>query len=198
MLEEINALQQQGTWTFVPCPKPKNIVGSKWIYKIKRNPHGSFSRYKARLVAQGFSQEKGLNYFETFIPVVRHSTVRIILALATMNNGKLRQLDVKNAFLHGDLKEEVYMTQPQGFVDTKHPDYVCLLKKSLYGLKQAPCAWNEKFTNFLSSLGFEFSHSDPSLFVRHTSGGLVVLLLYVDDIVITVLISLTYMKSLLS
>lgn len=135
MLEEINALQQQGTWTLVHCPKPKNIVGSKWIYKIKRNPDGSISRYKARLVAQGFSQEKWLDYFETFSPVVRHGTVRIILALVAMNDWELRQLDVKNAFLHGDLKEEVYMTQPQGFVDTKHPNYVCLLKKSLYGLK---------------------------------------------------------------
>jgi hypothetical protein len=185
MLEEITALQQQGTWTLVPCPQSKNIVGSKWIYKIKRNPDGSISRYKARLVAQGFSQAKGLDYFETFSPVVRHSTVRIIIALAAMNKWELRQLDVKNAFLHGDLKEEVYMAQPQGFVDANHPDYVCLLKKSLYGLKQAPRAWNEKFTQFLPSLGFEFSHSDPSLFVRHTPRGLVALLLYVDDIVIT-------------
>jgi histone deacetylase 1/2 len=137
------------------------------------------------LVAQGFSQSKGLDYDETFSPVVRHSTVRVILALAAMNKWELKQLDVKNAFLHGDLKEEVYMAQPQGFVDSAHPDYVCLLKKSLYGLKQAPRAWNEKFTSFLPSLGFNPSHSDPSLFVKHSDHGLIVLLLYVDDIVIT-------------
>lgn len=185
MVEEIEALQKQGTWTLVPCPRHKNIVGSKWIYKVKKNPDGSISRYKARLVAQGFSQAKGLDYDETFSPVVRHSTVRVILALAAMNNWELRQLDVKNAFLHGDLKEEVYMAQPQGFVDSEHPDHVCLLRKSLYGLKQAPRAWHEKFTSFLPSLGFVFSHSDPSLFIRHTSNGMVALLLYVDDIVIT-------------
>lgn len=102
-----------------------------------------------------------------------------------MNGWELRQLDVKNAFLHGDLKEEVYMTQPQGFVDPAFPGYVCLLRKSLYGLKQAPRAWNEKFTSFLPSLGFSFSHSDPSLFIRHTTAGMVALLLYVDDIVVT-------------
>ncbi|KAM5572540.1 hypothetical protein ABKV19_012545 [Rosa sericea] len=185
MLEEIEALNKQGTWSLVPCPKNRNIVGSKWIYKVKKNPDGSVSRYKARLVAQGFSQTKGLDYDETFSPVVRHSTVRVILALAAMNNWELRQLDVKNAFLHGDLKEEVYMAQPQGFVDSMHPDYVCLLRKSLNGLKQAPRAWNEKFTSFLPSLGFTFSHSDPSLFIRHTAGGMIALLLYVDDIVIT-------------
>lgn len=93
--------------------------------------------------------------------------MRVILALAAMNNWELRQLDVKNAFLHGDLKEEVYMAQPRGFVDTAYPDYVCLLKKSLYDLKQAPRAWNEKFTRLLPRLGFTFSHSDPSLFIRH-------------------------------
>lgn len=185
MQEEIEALKRQGTWLLVPCPKNRNIVGSKWIYKVKKNPDGSISRYKARLVAQGFSQAKGLDYDETFSPVVRHSTVRVILALAAMNDWELRQLDVKNAFLHGDLKEEVYMAQPQGFVHCEHPDYVCLLQKSLYGLKQAPRAWNEKFTSFLPSLGFKFSHSDPSLFIRYTEKGMIALLLYVDDIVIT-------------
>ncbi|PRQ51221.1 putative RNA-directed DNA polymerase [Rosa chinensis] len=185
MNEEIDALKKQATWELVPFPEGKNIVGSKWVYRIKKNPDGSVSRFKARLVAQGYSQEKGLDYDETFSPVVRHSTVRIILSLAAMNNWELRQLDVKNAFLHGDLKEEVYMHQPLGFVDSVHPNYVCLLRKYLYGLKQAPRAWNEKFTNFLPALGFKFSHSDPSLFVKATSDGIIALLLYVDDIVIT-------------
>lgn len=169
----------------VPCPPNMNIVGSKWIFKVKRNPDGSVSRYKARLVAQGFSQSKGLDYDETFSHIVRHSTVRVLLALAAMNNWELRQLDVKNAFLHGDLKEEVYMSQPKGFEDPNFPNHVCLFQKSLYGLKQAPRAWHEKFTSFLPSLGFSFSHSDPSLFIRHTPAGMVALLLYVDDIVIT-------------
>ncbi|PRQ37299.1 putative RNA-directed DNA polymerase [Rosa chinensis] len=185
MNEEIDALLKQGTWKLVPLPKDKNIVGSKWIYKVKKNPDGTVSRYKARLVAQGFSQEKGLDYDETFSPVVRHSTVRLVIALAAMNRWELRQLDVKNAFLHGDLREEVYMQQPIGFTDPVHPEYVCLLKKSLYGLKQAPRAWNEKFSNFLPALGFHFSHSDPSLFIKNSEKGVVALLLYVDDIIVT-------------
>ncbi|KAL6202041.1 hypothetical protein ACLB2K_025752 [Fragaria x ananassa] len=126
MNEEIEALRKQGTWMLVLLPSGKNVVGSKWIYKIKKNSDDSISRYKARLVAQGYStQEKGLDYDETFSLVVRHSTVKIILALAAIHKWDIRQLDVKNAFLHGDLKEEVYMSQPQGFVDDQHPGFVC-------------------------------------------------------------------------
>jgi histone deacetylase 1/2 len=183
--EEITALQLQGTWSLVPPPPDKNIVGCKWIYKIKKNSDGSISRHKACLVAQGFSQQCGLDYDETFSPVVQHSTVRIILSLAASFHWKLRQLDVKNAFLNGELQEEVYMHQPQGFIDTTHPEYVCKLQKSLYGLKQAPHAWNSKFTSYLPSIGFHMSHSDPSLFIKKTDSHLVILLLYVDDIIIT-------------
>ncbi|KAI5336291.1 hypothetical protein L3X38_015558 [Prunus dulcis] len=114
MQEEIDALQMQGTWSLVPCPQQKNIVGSKWVYKIKRHENGSVARYKARLVAQGFSQELGLDFSKTFSPVVRHTTVRLILSLAAMHKWSLGQLNVKNAFLHGELEEEVFMRQPQG------------------------------------------------------------------------------------
>ncbi|KAM2174476.1 hypothetical protein ACFX1Q_033991 [Malus domestica] len=117
MQEEFNALKAQGTWQLVPSPPNRTIIGSKWVYKVKKNPNGSVSRYKARLVAQGFSQEQGIDYFETFSPVVRHTTVRLILSLAAINKWELRQLVIKNAFLHGDLQEEVYMKQPQWFVD---------------------------------------------------------------------------------
>ncbi|KAI5354358.1 hypothetical protein L3X38_007253 [Prunus dulcis] len=175
----------QSTWSLVPNLGDKNIVGSKWIYKIKRNSDGSIARHKARLVAQGFSQEQGLDFSETFSPVVRHTTVRLILSLASMNKWQLRQLDVKNAFLHGDLEEEVFMKQPQGFADPRYPDFVCKLKKSLYGLKQAPRAWNAKFTGYLPAIGFQPSQSDPSLFVRHSNYEVVILLLYVDDIILT-------------
>ncbi|KAI5355626.1 hypothetical protein L3X38_008521 [Prunus dulcis] len=185
MKEEIDALHMQGTWILVPSPGDKNIIGSKWVYKIKRNPDGSVGRYKARLVAQGFSQEPGFDFGETFSPVVRHTTVRLVLSIAAMNQWKLRQLDVKNAFLHGDLEEEVFMKQPPGFEDSTHPQFVCKLKKSLYGLKQAPRAWNAKFTGYLPTLGFKSSHSDPSLFVQHTGNDIIILLLYVDDIIIT-------------
>ncbi|TQE12334.1 hypothetical protein C1H46_001987 [Malus baccata] len=105
MQEEFEALQKQGTWELVPVPQNRNVIGSKWVYKLKKDQDGKVSRYKARLVAQGFSQEHGLEYDETFSPVVRHTTVRLVLSLAAMNKWDLRQLDVKNAFLHGELQE---------------------------------------------------------------------------------------------
>ena len=111
----------------------KNIVGSKWVYKIKRNPCGSVGRYKARLVAQGFSQEPGFDFGETFSPIVRHTTVRLVLSIAAMNQWKLRQLDVKNAFLHSDLEEEVFMKQPPGFEDSTHPKNLCMVLNRLQG-----------------------------------------------------------------
>ncbi|KAM1701493.1 hypothetical protein ACFXTN_024755 [Malus domestica] len=185
MKEEFVSLQKQGTWELVPPPVDRNVIGSKWVYKIKKDQDGKVSRYKARLVAQGYSQEQGLDYDETFSPVVRHTTVRLVLSLAAMKGWELRQLDVKNAFLHGELQEEVFMKQPQGFQDPQHPNHVCKLLKSLYGLKQAPRAWNAKFTSYLPSLDFQSSHSDPSLFVKVCGTDVVILLLYVDDIIIT-------------
>ncbi|KAI5323882.1 hypothetical protein L3X38_032955 [Prunus dulcis] len=154
MREEIEALHAQGTWDLVPLPAHKNLVGCKWVYRIKKNADGSIARHKAHLVAKGFSQEEGIDYYETFSPVVKPTTVRLVLAIAAQFQWSLRQLDVKNAFLHGVLQEKVYMTQPQGF-ENKHysSDFVCRLKKSLYGLKQAPRAWNERFTSFLP-IGF--------------------------------------------
>ncbi|XP_073268730.1 uncharacterized protein [Populus alba] len=185
MREELDALHAQSTWDLVPLPPSKNLVGCKWVYRIKKNADGSIARHKARLVAKGFSQEEGIDYHETFSPVVKPTTVRLVLALAAQFNWSLRQLDVTNAFLHGLLHEEVYMAQPPGFVSKLHPsDFVCRLKKSLYGLKQAPRAWNERFTSFLPSLGFQASSTDPSLFVQHSSLGVVILLLYVDDIIL--------------
>ncbi|CAL9023862.1 unnamed protein product, partial [Prunus brigantina] len=147
MREEIEALHAQGTWDLVPLPPQKNLVGCKWVYRIKKNADGSIARHKARLVAKGFSQEEGIDYSETFSPVVKPTTVHLVLALAAQFNWSLRQLDVKNAFLHGILQDEVYMTQPQGFESKLHPsNFVCRLRKSLYGLKHAPHAWNDRFT----------------------------------------------------
>lgn len=185
MEDEFSALHRQQTWTLVPPDPSQNVVGCKWVYKVKRNSDGTVSRYKARLVAKGFHQQPGIDYDETFIPVIKPTTVRIILTIAAHFQWPLRQLDISNAFLHGFLKEDVHMSQPQGFTDPSKPGYVCKQYKSLYGLKQAPRAWFERFTTHLLSFGFTASTTDPSLFVFHSKNAILYLLLYVDDIIIT-------------
>ncbi|KAD1865828.1 hypothetical protein E3N88_42185 [Mikania micrantha] len=141
MATEYSALMRNGTWSLVPRVPGANLVDCKWVYKLKRDQTGAITRHKARLVAKGYHQQPGIDYMETFSLVVKSTTIRVVLSLAVTQRWSLRQLDVQNAFLHGDLKETVYMTQPQGFVDPTRPDHVCLLHKSLYGLKQAPRAW---------------------------------------------------------
>ena len=160
-------------------------MGCKWVYKFKHNNDGSIARSKARLIAKGFHQQHGIDFDETFSPVVKPPTFRLILSLAVSLNWPLRQLDVKNAFLHGTLKEEVYMTQPQGYIDHNHPNYICKLHKSIYGLKQAPRALFESFTPQLLHLGFTASNADSSLFIYKQDKVIAYLLLYVDDIVLT-------------
>ena len=185
MDDEIRALTHNHTWELVPRPPATNVVGSKWIFRIKYHSDGSIDRFKARLVAQGYTQLYGLDFHDTFSPVVRASTVRIVLSIAVTRGWNIRQLDVKNAFLHGLLQEEVFMEQPPGYIDTSHPHHVCRLKKAIYGLKQAPRAWFHRFSNFLLTIGFTCSKADYSLFVHSSDNGIIYLLLYVDDIVLT-------------
>jgi hypothetical protein len=135
------------------------------VFKIKRKADGSIERFKARLVAKGFDQQSGIDYTETFSPMIKASTIRVILALAVHFDWPIRQLDVSNAFLQGSLGEEVYMEQPPGFVQTTPPDQVCKLHKDIYGLKQAPRAWFTRLSNFLLELGFKGSLVDTSLFI---------------------------------
>jgi hypothetical protein len=134
MQNEITALEQTGTWQIVDLPPAVKPIGCRWIFKIKHNVDGSIERYKERLVAKGYNQIEGLNYFDTYSPVAKLTTVRFIIALATINHWHLHQLDVNNAFLHGELQEDVYMTIPHG-VPHSHSNQVCKLTKSLYGLK---------------------------------------------------------------
>ncbi|GJW68538.1 ribonuclease H-like domain-containing protein [Tanacetum coccineum] len=150
MCDEYKALIDNNTWVLVPRPPNVNIVRSMWLYKHKYNADGSLSRYKARLVANGRSQQQGIDCDETFSPVVKPATIRTVLSLAVSRQWPIHQLDVKNAFLHDHLTETVYMHQPPGFTDLAHLDYVCLLQKSLYGLKHALGAWFQRFTRPVS------------------------------------------------
>ncbi|PKU78369.1 Retrovirus-related Pol polyprotein from transposon TNT 1-94 [Dendrobium catenatum] len=185
MATEFSALQKQGTWILVPPPSSSSILGCRWTFRTKRHTNGSVARYKARLVAQGNHQEHGVDYLETFSPVAKLPTVRILITIALFHNWTIRQFDVENAFLHGKLSETVYMKQPKGFEDTSHPDHVCLLQKAIYGLKQAPRQWYNTFTEHVLALGFQHSMADPSLLTYKNNDTRMYLLVYVDDILIT-------------
>lgn len=184
MESEFAALRQTNTWSLVPKPPRVNIVGSKWIFKAKYQPNGSLDRCKARLVARGFTQKHGIDYQETFSPVVKPTTIRLVLSIAISRGWNLRQIDVSNAFLHGHLDETVYMQQPPGFEDFRYPDHVCKLHKSIYGLKQSPRAWYSRLSSKLLDLGFRPSVSDTSLFIYTHSNITIYMLVYVDDIII--------------
>jgi hypothetical protein len=185
MDEEFSAFMKNKTWHLVLRHQAQNIVDCKWVYKVKRKADGTIDTYKARLVAKGFKQRYGIDYKETFSPVVKMATIRIILSIVVSNNWCLRQLDMQNAFLHGVLDEDVFIKQPLGYVSSDHPLNVCKLDKALYGLKQAPRAWYNKMSVKLLQLGFVVSKADTSSFVDIKSGLIIYLLVYVDDIIMT-------------
>jgi histone deacetylase 1/2 len=184
MNSEFEALLKNKTWHLVPPQYGKNIVDCKWVFKIKRNADGTLNKYKARLVAKGYNQRYGIDYEDTFSPVVKAATIRLILSIVVSRGWSLCQLDVQNAFLHGVLDEEVYMRQPPGFVSKDHPGHVCKLDKALYGLKQAPRAWYSRLSHKLQSLGFSPSKGDTSLFFYSKGRCTIFVLVYVDDIIV--------------
>ncbi|GJW10403.1 ribonuclease H-like domain-containing protein [Tanacetum coccineum] len=184
MNNEMDALYRNDTWEIVELPMGRKAIGGKWVYKIKYKSSGDIDRYKARYVAKGYNQKEGVDFDETFSPVVKIVTVRCVINLVVQNNWFIFQLDVNNAFLYGDLDETVYMSLPEGFFNPGDKR-VCRLKKSLYGLKQAPRQWNAKLTQTLIEHGFIQSKSDYSLFTKSENGNFVALLVYVDDIIIT-------------
>lgn len=155
------------------------------MFRTKYHPNGTILTHKARLVAKGFHQRPGIDYTETFSPVIKPATVRLILSLAVTQNWTLRQLDINDAFLQGTLTEDVYMAQPPGFKDPTHPDYVCRLRKAIYGLKQAPRAWYKELRTYLLSVGFTNAVSDTSLFFLKGAPKPIYVLVYVDDIIVT-------------
>ncbi|KAK8940855.1 hypothetical protein KSP39_PZI009825 [Platanthera zijinensis] len=185
MREEMDALKKNETWDLVPKVDGITPVTCKWVFKLKKKADGSIERFKARLVARGFSQQYGEDYEETFSPVAKMTSVRMVIALAACQGWRMWQLDVKNAFLYGEIDKDIFMDQPPGFVSEVHPDYVCKLRKALYGLKQAPRAWYGKIAEYLQFCGYLASNSDSSLFIKKKGELSVLVLLYVDDMIIT-------------
>lgn len=182
MNDELNALVENGTWEVVSLPKGKRPIDSKWCFKIKRDSKGDIERYKARLVIKGYSQRYGIDYEETFSPVVRYSSIRLLLSLAVQHNLDIDQMDVVTAFLQSELNEEIYMKIPEGF--NSDPNMVCKLKKSLYGLKQASRVWNRKLNNTLKNIGLTQSKTEPCVYYKLNDGEITYVAIYVDDILI--------------
>ena len=178
MQEEIWALHSNQTWLLVPSHPSMNVIGCRWVYKIKRQADCQIDQYKAWLVAHGFTQQEGIDYLETFSPVVKLITVHLVLIIVVSYGWNIHQLDVHNAFLNDILQDEVYMAQPLS-------SYVCRFHKSLYGLKQAPRAWYNRLSKFLIFIGFQASKVDTSLFTLSLDGAMIYLLVYVDDILLT-------------
>ena len=183
MENEINSLKKHDVWKLVELPEGRKTVGCKWIYKLKHDEDGNIERYKARLVAQGFSQKEGIDYDETFSPVVRFESIRTVLALAAQFGLSLHQMDVKTAFLNGELKEEIYMKQPPGYAQKGKEALVCLLHKSLYGLKQSARCWNEELDTQLKKMKFRQSSYDPCIYVRSEENEVFIIAVYVDDMI---------------
>ncbi|GKB03026.1 retrovirus-related pol polyprotein from transposon TNT 1-94 [Tanacetum coccineum] len=183
MQEELNQFIANDVWELVPQPKNMTIIGTKWVFRNKLDENGVVSRNKARLVAQGYNQQEGIDYDETYAPVARLESIRILLAYACALDFKLFQMDVKSAFLNGFINEEVYVAQPPGFIDFEKPDHVYKLKKALYGLKQAPKAWYYSLKAFLTKHEYKIRMLDNTLFTKKKSSNLVIGQIYVDDII---------------
>ena len=181
---EMDSILANGTWEITDRPYGCKPVGCKWVFKKKLRPDGTIEKYKARLVAKGYTQKEGEDFFDTYSPVARLTTIRVLLSLAASHGLLVHQMDVKTTFLNGELDEEIYMEQPDGFVVPGQEGKVCKLLKSLYGLKQAPKQWHEKFERTLTSEGFVVNEADKCVYYHHGGGEGVILCLYVDDILI--------------
>lgn len=184
---EMESLRKNETWTLVPRQQARNILTCRWLFKRKdavSESGASVIKHKARLVTRGFQQVYKVDYELTFAPVVKLTTLRMLLAIVAAEDLELHQMDVKTAFLYGELEEDIFMEQPEGFVDEKYPDHVCKLQKALYGLKQAPRRWYAKIHTFLSELGFQSCAYDPCFYVKRSKDGVLLISLYVDDLLI--------------
>ena len=176
-------LVRESEWELTELPVGKKVLHNKWVYRIKNEYDGS-KRYKVRLVVKGFQQKKGTDYLEILSPVVKMSTIKLVLGMVAAENLHLEQLDVKTTFLFGDLEEDIYMIQPEGFILQGQENLFCKLRKSLYGLKQAPRQWFKKFDSFMHRIGFERCEADHCCYVKFFDNSYNILLLYVDDMLI--------------
>ncbi|GJV02926.1 retrovirus-related pol polyprotein from transposon TNT 1-94 [Tanacetum coccineum] len=183
MQDELNQFERLQVWELVPRPEGKNVIALKWLWKNKCDKENIVVRNKSRLVAKGYKKEKGIDFEESFASVARLEAVRMFIAFAAHRNITIFQIDVKTDFLNGPLKEEVYVSQPKGFIDSEFPNHIYRLKKALYGLKQAPRAWYDKLSSFLIEHGFNKGIIDPTLFTRRHGGDILLVQVYVDDII---------------
>ncbi|KAJ9565985.1 hypothetical protein OSB04_001951 [Centaurea solstitialis] len=185
MRAEIDSIEKNNTWKLVHPPTDVKPIGLRWLFKIKRNPNGSIIRYKARLVAKGYVQEQGIDFDEVFAPVARLETIRLLIALAAAKGWKIHHLDVKTAFLYGELKEEVYVSQPEGFEKRGEERKIYKLAKALYGLRQSPRAWNLKLDDTLKNMGFQRCLQENAVYKKVSNGDFIIIAVYVDDLFVT-------------
>ena len=186
MIEKLNSINRNNTWKLTVLPANKKAIDVKWIFKLKLKPNGEVAKHKARLVARGFMQKAGMDYFEVYAPVARLETVRLIVAITCGSNWPMHHLDVKSAFLNGPLDEEVYVTHPPGFKIKGKENMVYKLYKTLYGPKQAPRAWNKRIDSFLVKQDFVKCKSEFDVYVKKgIKGNQLLICLYVDDLIVT-------------
>ena len=183
---ELRQLDAMGTWEIADKPAGVNIVGSKWVFKVKKDVARNVERYKARLVAQGFTQVPGVDYFDTFAPVAKLASIRTVLALAARHDWEIHQVDIKSAYLNGEFEDDevIYMRQPPGFLISDQPGKVLRLRCPLYGLKQSGHRWYEKLRQLLVDAGFRHCESDHAVFTKHSEEGLGIITVHVDDMMI--------------
>jgi hypothetical protein len=183
MDEELDQIEKNDTWELVPRPKNKNVIGTKWVFRNKLNGDGQVTRNKDILVCKGYAHIEGIDFEETFSPVARMEAICLLLAYACSKNVKVYQMDVKSSFLNGELEEEVYIEQLEGFQLSENIDYVCKLKKALYGLKQAPRPWYSRLDKYLQQEGFRKGSADNNLYIKVSEGNILLIEVYVDDII---------------
>jgi hypothetical protein len=179
----LDQIEKDDTWKLVPRAKDKNVIGTKWVYGNKLNEDGQVTRNKVRLSCKGYAQVEGIDFEEAFAPIVRIEEIRLFLAHECSKNIIVYQMDLKSAFLNGELEEEVYIEQPEGFQLSGNTDYVCKLKKALYGLKQAPRAWYSRLDKYLQQARFRKGSADNNIYIKVSQDSILLIEVYVDDII---------------